>query len=40
MSVSVRDALRAEVVEKLMGCYENAQKVAGGFAFMSDKMDE
>ena len=28
MSVSVRDALRAEVVEKLMGCYENAQKVA------------
>lgn len=39
MSIEVRDALRAKVLESLISTFPDAQKVVGGVAFLSDVVD-
>lgn len=40
ISIETRDSLRNSVIETLLKTFPNAQKVAGGVAFMSDTLDE
>lgn len=40
MSIEIRDALRAKVIDTLLNTFPGAQKVVGGVAFHSDMVDE